>query len=109
MATALAKGFVAARLVVGSNLVAFDPVAAAGQTFQAAVPGAKLAESNREVVTQASLIFLAVKPQHMSEVLSDAKFVASKEKLFVSIAAGVTLARLSAGLGTDRVIRVMPN
>jgi pyrroline-5-carboxylate reductase len=41
--------------------------------------------------------------------MQDVKSPASQDKLFVSIAAGVTIARLSAGLGTDRVIRVMPN
>jgi len=108
MATALAKGFVGARFVTADDVVAFDPVAAATQSFQTAVPGAKIAANNADVVAQTDLIFVAVKPPHVPEVMSQVRGTA-KDKLFVSIAAGVTLAKLSAGLGTQRVIRVMPN
>jgi pyrroline-5-carboxylate reductase len=108
MATALAQGFVASQLVPSSAIVAYDPFIAAGQHFQAAVPGSQLAASNTEVVAQTDVIFLAVKPQQMASVMEEIKAVAG-EKLFVSIAAGVSLAQLYAGLATERVIRVMPN
>lgn len=55
------------------------------------------------------MIFLAVKPQLVPEVLGQVSGVDVGGKLFVSIAAGVTLARLAEGLRTPRVIRVMPN
>ena len=98
-----------ANLIAADRIVAFDPVASAAQSFAAAVPGARLAGSNAEVVQQADLIILAVKPQHMADVMGEVKPFARPEKLFVSIAAGITLAKLSAGLGTERIIRVMPN
>ena len=54
-----------------------------------------------------ALIFLAVKPQVMANVLLDYE---SYDATFVSIAAGVTVATLREGLGPDaRVIRCMPN
>lgn len=109
MATALAKGFVAARLFKASDVAAFDPIAAAAQSFQAAVSGAQLAANNIDVVSAADIVFLSVKPQHMTEVMHQIRGAATQGKLFVSIAAGITLAELSAGLGTERVIRVMPN
>lgn len=53
------------------------------------------------------LIFLAVKPQVMADVLPD---YASYDATFVSVAAGVTVATLREGLGEEaRVIRCMPN
>lgn len=109
MAKALAAGFVAARLLPGRQIVACDPMSAAGETFVARVPGATLAADNTAVVRQADIVFLAVKPQNMPAVLSLLPAEGSQGKLFVSIAAGVTLARLEAGLQTGRVIRVMPN
>jgi pyrroline-5-carboxylate reductase len=109
MATALAKGFVAAKLLKESDIVAYDPVAAAGQNFRAAIPGATLAASNADVVSQCAVVFLAVKPQQMTEVMQQVKSAATADKLFVSIAAGVTLANLAAGLNTQRTVRVMPN
>jgi pyrroline-5-carboxylate reductase len=109
MARALAKGFVQARLVMPEQIVAADPVPAAAQQFAAEIPGAKLVTGNAAVVLQSSVVFLAVKPQSMAVVFSDVASQLSIGKLFVSIAAGVTLARLAGGLKSRRVIRVMPN
>ena len=109
MATALARGFVAAQLLEAGNVLAFDPVPAAGQNFLTALPGTRLAASNAEVVAGSDLVFLAVKPQHMADVMREVQAAATGDTLFVSIAAGVTLAKLAAGLGTQRIIRVMPN
>src|SRR3989338_7333109 len=48
---------------------------------------------NKEIVKISDLIFLCVKPQDMVHVLAEIKPV-SKNKLFVSIAAGITLETL---------------
>jgi pyrroline-5-carboxylate reductase len=108
MATALGQGFVRAGLIGPAALVASDPVAEAGQRFVAAT-GATLAKTNRSVVEQADVIWLAVKPQQMAAVLSELRGQASG-KLVISIAAGVRLAQLAEGLGRGpRLVRVMPN
>jgi pyrroline-5-carboxylate reductase len=109
MARALAQGFQVAELVPGERIVAWDPVAEAGQGFVKSVQGAALVASNAEVVKRADVIFLAVKPQSMPAVMAELAGKVGKEKLVVSIAAGVTIGKLSDGLLTDRVIRVMPN
>lgn len=65
---------------------------------------------NAEVVKSARTVVLAVKPQILGDVMAALKPVVSKKELFVSIAAGVLLARLEKGLGgSARVVRVMPN
>lgn len=109
MARALARGFVAAGLVKPDQIVVCDPAAAAREAFLREIAGAKLCGDGRDVLAAAPLVFLAVKPQNVPEVLLLLRGHAGPEHLLVSIAAGVTLRQLCTGLGTGRVIRVMPN
>jgi len=109
MAQALARGWVRSGHCAGEQIWAFDPYPASAAAFGAAVPGATLTADNRAVVAKADVIWLAVKPQQMGAALQSIRGDASAAKLFVSIAAGVTLAGLTEGLGSGRVIRVMPN
>jgi pyrroline-5-carboxylate reductase len=61
-------------------------------------------------VRDADVIVLAVKPQSMPAVLQELKPLLGGEHLVISIAAGVTLASLTAALGQERrLVRVMPN
>lgn len=62
-----------------------------------------------EITEPADIVVLAVKPQQMGEALPALKGVIGPSTLVVSIAAGTTLANLSAALGDGPIIRVMPN
>lgn len=110
MATALARGCVISGLVKANQVLAADPHEDARRAFAEQVPGASVGNSNESVLSSADVVVLAVKPQVMSAVLSEINpFVASRH-LFVSIAAGIPLARLASGLPSgSRLIRVMPN
>ncbi len=109
MATALAKGFLAAGTLSPELIVACDVIPEAGHRFVERT-GARLAASNRDVASQANVLFLAVKPQQMLHVLADLRDVIHNEHLIVSIAAGVSLKAMAAGLSHEvRLIRVMPN
>jgi len=109
MATALARGFVRAKLTEAEQIVASDPMATARTAF-ARETGTKVVDSNLEVVQSAKVIFLAVKPDQVATVLADVKSQFTSEHLLISIAAGVPIAKLEAGLPPGaRVIRVMPN
>ncbi|HEX9593017.1 MAG TPA: pyrroline-5-carboxylate reductase [bacterium] len=55
------------------------------------------------------VVVVAVKPQQMTAVLDELRPLGGAHHLWISIAAGVPLARLAAGLGSPRVVRVMPN
>jgi pyrroline-5-carboxylate reductase len=110
MARALAAGFVRAGLVAPAGVVAADPSPEARKGFAEAVPGARLVGSNAEVVRDADLVVLAVKPQQIQAALAEIHPAVSQRHLVVSIAAGVRLATLAAGLpATVRLARVMPN
>lgn len=109
MAQALAAGFVQAGLVEPGAIRAYDPSAPARDGFLRRVPGAHLEVSNRAVRDQCDLLILAVKPQAVPAVLAEIQPLEAREKLLVSIAAGISLAALIAGSGSERVVRVMPN
>lgn len=109
MATALAQGFVNAKLVKAGQLLAADPFDGARKQFTAAT-GAKTAATNAAVANSASVIVLATKPDQVAAALAEISGAFTQNHLLISIAAGVTLAKLEAALPAGaRVIRVMPN
>lgn len=109
MARALAAGFVAGHVAQGKQIRASDPVPAALEGFAASVPGASTSQDNAEAAC-CDVVFLAVKPQQLPGVLADIKSHVTPKQLVISIAAGVTLDALSAGLADSvRIVRVMPN
>jgi pyrroline-5-carboxylate reductase len=110
MATALARGWIAAGLIGPEQCRASDPVPAARQSFQADT-GCPAGEDNLAVVSASDLLILAVKPQSMPALTGEIRPVlADRAPLVVSIAAGITLRQLAEGLGSKtRLIRVMPN
>jgi pyrroline-5-carboxylate reductase len=109
MATALAKGFVRAELVVPREIIASDPHDAARKNFMNEL-GAKAVASNVEVAKFANVLILATKPDQVAAALAEISGAFTKNHLLISIAAGVTLAKLENNLTAGaRVIRVMPN
>ena len=109
MATALARGFLNAKLVKASQLVAADPFDAARNHF-AGETGAKTVSGNLEAAKAATILILATKPDQVAAALAEISGAFTQKHLVISIAAGVTLAKLEAALpGGARVIRVMPN
>ena len=107
MATALAQGFVRANILPAAKIAASDAYPAATEKLAKDLPGLKVA-SNVQVAEASDVVILAVKPQVMPAVYRD---LAGKlaNKLVISIAAGISLEKLCAGLQTERVVRVMPN
>ncbi len=109
MATALIKGLLAAGLYRPEQMVASDIDAPKLATLRRRFKVRTTAD-NAALVRDAKVVFIAVKPQIIDIVLAQMQPAVTPRQLFVSIAAGVTTARLQAGLGGDaRVLRVMPN
>ena len=109
MATALAVGWVRAGLLDRARSLASDPHPAARSHFATATKLTALT-SNADVVAAADVVVLAVKPQAMPDLLAEVAPLVGPRHLVVSVAAGVTLARLAEAFGpAARVVRVMPN
>jgi len=64
---------------------------------------------NPEAAYQANVIILAVKPQEIDNVFNELKHLELKNRLIISIAAGVSIAKIQKGLKAQAIIRAMPN
>lgn len=77
------------------------------------IEGVKLSENTTELAKNVDVIILAVKPQDLTAVfntiLSDSGKNVIKDKLFISIVAGITTKFIEVCLGKVRIVRVMPN
>ena len=92
---ALARGVVRG-LIAPSQLIAFDPDADARRAFSSELPQSRLARDNAEVVAQASVVVLAVKPQSLTAVSQSLQAQATSGKLFISILARSIIGRIAA-------------
>lgn len=108
LSAALFSGFAKSGLIKPQNMIASD----VDQNMLKLVSksGVKTTTDNNELVSQSSLIIIAVKPHVVSKILREVEPIVTPEKLFVSIAAGVTIKQMENYLPPKtRVIRVMPN
>jgi len=109
MATALARGFIAAGLVKPEQVSASDVADSAAEEF-AKTTGGKRAADNAAVLAGSDVVFLAVKPQHFPAAAESIKGAWKASHLAVSVMAGISTATLAERLGdAPRIVRVMPN
>ena len=69
---------------------------------------------NREAVKDSDVIIISVKPQNIDEVLQESSDLAQGKKLFISVAAGVSITKITSLLSGKQskklaVARTMPN
>jgi len=109
MGEALIKGLLAANLVPAEAIHATDVRLERLKELNRQY-GIQISSDNAELIRHADIVILAVKPQIMDAVLTEIAPVVTRRKLLISIAAGVSTAKIRAVLGKDaRLIRVMPN
>ena len=109
MGSALVKGVLRAGLAKPKRIWIAEPVKALRDTLVAET-GVNVTADNIAAVRRASLVILAVKPDTVPQVLAGIKPVFTSGHVLLSIAAGVPISKLEAGLPSGaRVIRAMPN
>jgi pyrroline-5-carboxylate reductase len=121
MAEALARGLLEKQVFAPDDLIVADIDAGRRRKLARALK-IETTGDNRMVRENTRAIVLAVKPQQIDQAmkeLADEEGVKSAKRggrngskdgrLYISIAAGITLGQLTAGLKASRVIRVMPN
>ena len=111
MGKALTIGAIDAGAVASTDVVAFDIFSTALDSL-VTERGVRTADSIAAVATAVDILFLAVKPHDVPEALQQIRNSGSDTEslLVISVAAGLTLARLEQEVGEGaRVIRSMPN
>lgn len=108
MAEALIGGMLAVKLCMPDHIRVSDPIAERLDVLKKKY-GIQTGRSNRDIVTWADIVVLAVKPQVLDGVLKEVGTELAKA-LVVSIVAGVPISRITDACGRGaRVIRAMPN
>lgn len=108
MASAIINGVITTKTYSPENLFVFD--VSREKCDAMAAKGVGSFSSAAELVAACDIIFLSIKPQNFSEVLESVRGSVSTEKLFVTIAAGISTDFIKKTVQCDcPVIRVMPN
>jgi len=113
MAESMIAGLLRKNLVGAEQISGSHPRAARRRELEEKY-GVRMLESNAEAAENVrdatgSAVIIAVKPQRMSRVLRDLKGSIAHDGLVISIVAGSSIQRISSELGTERVVRAMPN
>lgn len=106
MAEALISGILDAALDV--HLIVSEPITARRDQLERRYK-IELFADNIAAANEADLVVLAVKPQQLDDVANDFNGIDTKQRVAVSIMAGVQMQTIRKKLGFDYIIRVMPN
>jgi pyrroline-5-carboxylate reductase len=109
MGSAIIKGLLSNNVRSASDLIVSDPREKALADLSLEFPGIRTSGNNTEAASAAILI-LAVKPQVYERVIKGIRDGISPNTVIVTIAAGLTVDRVSAWFGAKaKVVRTMPN
>ncbi|MCR4881296.1 MAG: pyrroline-5-carboxylate reductase [bacterium] len=102
------KGLFNAKFLNSDNAYISEPNADLANMFKDKY-GANTVENNSELVNKSDVIFIAVKPYLMTEVLTGIKDGLTRDKLVISLAAGYTTEMMASIAPDCRFIRVLTN
>lgn len=105
MAQALIGGLIARGLPT-TRITVSDPVEKVRELL--AEKDLHVTDDNVAAIREADIVLFAVKPQVLAKVLAPLQGLL-EGKLVISIVAGAEIATISKLLGTERIVRVMPN
>ena len=108
MAEAIIAGLIADRAVAPERLSASHPRRERREVL-AERHGIHPVAANRDALTDAEVVVLAVKPQMLGRVMRELRGRLNPDQVVVSIVAGATIRTLVDGLQHAAVVRAMPN
>lgn len=103
---ALVEGFINSGKIVSSQLIVANP--SLSKIAHLKKHGIEMTMDNRIAAAKATLVFLAVKPFVVDQVLLEISDLV-KGKFVISLAAVVTIAKLKKRVKNAEIIRIMPN
>jgi pyrroline-5-carboxylate reductase len=95
--------------LAGTADISVSDVSPSRRSFLAQQYGVSSLSGNCAAAERAEAVVLAVKPVALPEVMSELKACLQPGQTVISIAAGVSLAKLTRGLDRRSVVRAMPN
>ena len=109
MASAIMGGVIKNNIFAANEIIGSDLLAAGREKVQNQF-GIHVTASNKEVVEQAEVFVLSVKPQFYAEVIAEIKDSVREDQIVITIAPGKTLAWLEEQFGKQvKIVRTMPN
>ncbi|MBQ9141022.1 MAG: pyrroline-5-carboxylate reductase [Lachnospiraceae bacterium] len=110
MATAMIGGILKKGLVSAQDIIGSDKFVA-GCEKAAKQFGIEAVTDNKKVAAEADVLFFAVKPIFLPEVMAEIQEVLREDTLIISIVAGKSIAFMEEGLGGKcrKIVRCMPN
>ena len=108
MGEAIIAGLLKQKLTSPENIYASEPRLERCEELQIKY-GIKTSTQNVQVLADADVVLLSVKPQVLDKVLNELKGFIPSEAVVISIIAGATIEKISNGLAHQAVVRTMPN
>ena len=109
MAGAIIKGLIKTGFAMPENIKATQ-VETDTLSEKSRELGIRVISDNKELVRWADVVFVATKPSQVLGVLEEISPFLNNQKLLVSIAAGISIAKIESNIPEgSRVVRVMPN
>lgn len=108
MGRALIGGMLSQGVVRLDQLRVVDPAANCRSWWSEHHAGLTVTDDLGTAAAESNVVLLAVKPSVIAEVIEQPRGFWDG-KLVISIAAGIELGKLQAGIGHQRIVRVMPN
>lgn len=112
MGRAMALGMIRGGILLENRLCVADADPESRKWWGANMPEASVTDDAAKVAESAESIVLAVKPFQIESVIRHVQTLHPavwRDRLVISIAAGVSLAQLTQWIGGNRIARVMPN
>ncbi len=108
MGEAIIAGLLRQNLTSPENIYASEPRLDRCEELQIKYK-IKTSPQNVQVLADADVVLLSVKPQILDKVLKELKGFIPSEAVVISIVAGATIEKISNGLAHQAVVRTMPN
>ena len=108
MGEAIISALLSKKVTLPENITVSDAIEARREHL-AQMHGVNVTPSNFEAIQGTDVIVFAVKPQSLSDVMTDLTGHLRGAQVLLSIVAGARIATLSDGLRHRRIVRSMPN
>jgi pyrroline-5-carboxylate reductase len=107
MATALVSGMLQNGEYTTAHITAYDKNPSQSSSF-AKQTNVRITLSAEEGIRDADMIVFSIKPQNFAKAAEDYQSIL-KDKLIISIMAGISLEKLIEKTSSNRIVRIMPN